>query len=164
MAKCSICKIEKDLSNFGSNKQNKSGIESRCRLCRHEQWKKKYYSDIDKYRKIGRETSAKHRDTKRAYTRKSYVEKQYKISVSELNNFVDKYVLENGSHCEICGKEADIVGRVKQKSKRRLVVDHCHKTGKLRGMLCDLCNTAIGKLGDDITLLEKAIKYLKKHD
>jgi hypothetical protein len=41
-------------------------------------------------------------------------------------------------------------------------VDHCHITGKVRGVLCPNCNTAIGKLHDNTTLLERAIKYLKE--
>ena len=43
-----------------------------------------------------------------------------------------------------------------------LVVDHDHKTGVFRGLLCTKCNTGIGKLKDSIILLKKAIKYLEK--
>jgi hypothetical protein len=42
-----------------------------------------------------------------------------------------------------------------------LDVDHCHKTGKVRGLLCIKCNHAIGVLGDDVEGLMRAIKYLK---
>ena len=55
--------------------------------------------------------------------------------------------------CAICG-------RTRQKTKR-FAVDHCHKTGALRGLLCASCNSGIGKLGDSIEMLEKAIHYLK---
>ena len=50
------------------------------------------------------------------------------------------------------------------KSKRRLCVDHCHTTGNVRGLLCDTCNTALGKFRDNIDLLNEAIKYLKKYE
>lgn len=57
--------------------------------------------------------------------------------------------------CWICGK--------KETTKDGyLHVDHCHKTGKIRGLLCGLCNRGIGALGDSIELLEKAIEYLKE--
>lgn len=46
-------------------------------------------------------------------------------------------------------------------NKRKLVVDHCHKTSKVRGLLCQHCNSAIGFVADDISLLEKAIEYLR---
>jgi hypothetical protein len=40
-------------------------------------------------------------------------------------------------------------------------IDHCHKTGKVRGILCRKCNSALGFLGDNVQLLEDAIEYLK---
>lgn len=59
-----------------------------------------------------------------------------------------------GHVCWVCGK--------KETTKDGyLHVDHCHKTGKVRGLLCGLCNRGIGALGDSIELLEKAIEYLK---
>lgn len=44
-----------------------------------------------------------------------------------------------------------------------LAVDHCHKTGKVRGLLCLRCNRGIGLLKDDYEILKSATKYLKKH-
>lgn len=55
--------------------------------------------------------------------------------------------------CEICGKEIP---------KDQLRLDHDHKTGEFRGWLCNTCNTAIGFLGDDSTLLRKAVKYIER--
>jgi|TARA_R100001460_G_scaffold106817_1_gene154757 hypothetical protein len=59
---------------------------------------------------------------------------------------------ENGppsENCHLCGKE------------KKLFLDHCHKTNKFRGWLCNDCNSGLGKLGDDIPSLERGIKYLK---
>lgn len=56
--------------------------------------------------------------------------------------------------CAICGK--------KQKDKK-LAVDHCHKKGHVRGLLCSFCNQGLGKFRDDTKLLSKAIKYLNKN-
>lgn len=56
--------------------------------------------------------------------------------------------------CELCGwKESDHTGY--------LCVDHCHATGKVRGLLCRNCNSALGKLREDPALLEKAARYLR---
>ena len=56
--------------------------------------------------------------------------------------------------CQIC----------KQKDPRRsLAIDHCHDSGKVRGMLCDNCNKALGCFKDSIDNLKNAIEYLKKH-
>lgn len=41
-------------------------------------------------------------------------------------------------------------------------VDHCHDTGRVRGMLCHGCNTALGKLGDNVAGLRRALEYLTK--
>ena len=45
---------------------------------------------------------------------------------------------------------------------KSLAVDHCHKTGKIRGLLCMRCNTALGMFKDDPSLLLRAIEYLKQ--
>ena len=57
--------------------------------------------------------------------------------------------------CEICSKKDN---------NRALTIDHCHKTNKVRGLLCKKCNTAIGMLADDKELVKKAYNYLKKYD
>lgn len=44
--------------------------------------------------------------------------------------------------------------------KRRLGVDHCHKTGKIRGLLCDKCNSMLGHANDSIEFLQRGIEYL----
>lgn len=43
------------------------------------------------------------------------------------------------------------------------VVDHCHKTGAVRGLLCHSCNRAMGLLGDNINVIESMIEYLQGH-
>jgi len=58
-------------------------------------------------------------------------------------------------NCPICMKTT-IVGITKQ------VLDHDHKTGKVRGYLCESCNTGIGRLDDNIKLIENALDWLKK--
>lgn len=67
----------------------------------------------------------------------------------------ESYVENHNGRCDICGGEPD--GRWKS-----LNIDHCHRTGKLRGLLCSKCNRAIGYFADDPKLLEAAIRYLKK--
>jgi hypothetical protein len=63
-------------------------------------------------------------------------------------------VSEQDGCCAICGLRAEYVPS--------LAVDHCHKTGKVRGLLCRKCNTALGQLGDDPDRLRKAIEYLER--
>lgn len=70
--------------------------------------------------------------------------------------YVDLFNSQNGA-CAICKnpETATRLGKVKA-----LSVDHCHKTGVIRGLLCSDCNTGIGKLKDDIKILRSAIQYL----
>jgi len=49
------------------------------------------------------------------------------------------------------------------KTKRLLHVDHCHSTGNVRGLLCSLCNTALGSFRDNTALLTRAIEYLGRN-
>jgi hypothetical protein len=67
---------------------------------------------------------------------------------------------EQGGTCAICKKPETAVVRGRQ---LRLSVDHCHTSGKVRGLLCSVCNRAIGALRDDVSLLQSAINYLKQH-
>ena len=61
--------------------------------------------------------------------------------------------------CAICGSpEAG-----NSRTNGKLFVDHCHTSGKVRGLLCSKCNHAIGLLNDDTDLLRKSIKYLNSH-
>ena len=65
-----------------------------------------------------------------------------------------------GGLCAICGQPE----RRKHKGVTcELSIDHCHNTGEVRALLCDWCNTGIGRFGDNIALIEKAIKYLENH-
>ena len=59
-------------------------------------------------------------------------------------------------------KCCDICGTPESELKLGLCIDHCHKTGNIRGFLCNPCNIAIGFLGDSQELLEKAKEYLNR--
>jgi uncharacterized protein with PIN domain len=62
---------------------------------------------------------------------------------------------QNGK-CAICNKEIESTGRDS-------CVDHCHKSGKVRQVLCHNCNLALGYTGEDIGTLQNMINYIKKH-
>lgn len=80
---------------------------------------------------------------------------------------LEKYfqmIEDQDNKCAICNKEETCIdGRSVNKKPRRLSIDHCHVSGKVRGLLCHSCNTAIGKLKDDLELFKKAMDYIIKH-
>ena len=73
-------------------------------------------------------------------------------------------MLENQNNkCAICNEEETRKSRTDGKICA-LAIDHCHKSGKIRALLCHACNTAIGKFKDNIDLLNSAIRYLQQHE
>lgn len=80
------------------------------------------------------------------------MERLYGVTLDEYNRLLE----EQEGGCAICGRTPSENGD----RYKRLAVDHCHLTNKVRGLLCDCCNRAIGLLGDDAHLLRKAATYL----
>jgi hypothetical protein len=67
-------------------------------------------------------------------------------------------LLDSQGHlCKICGKPD---GDGTSYQTKRLALDHCHATGKVRGLLCEQCNKGLGMFKDRPELLQKAIEYL----
>lgn len=65
------------------------------------------------------------------------------------------------NRCAICGNEETAVHK-KTKKIQKLAVDHCHKTGEIRSLLCQDCNRGIGLFHEDVSRLKNAIDYLMK--
>ena len=83
--------------------------------------------------------------------RNSTLKRKYGINLFTYNQMHDD---QNGK-CAICGSHDIELGK-------RLVVDHDHDTGKVRGLLCAACNSGIGFFKDKTAILRKAIEYLIK--
>ena len=78
------------------------------------------------------------------------LKKLYGLSVKEY----DELYAEAEGKCQCCGiKEKEL--------NKRLAVDHCHSSGKVRGLLCGKCNRGLGLFYDNQELLQQAIQYLK---
>ena len=84
-----------------------------------------------------------------------YLWRKYGLTYSEL----EKLYNEVDGCCEICGTYKSMPQRFKGRNKGQpqdvLNIDHCHTTGRVRGLLCWECNTSIGKLGDTYKQKEK---------
>ena len=84
------------------------------------------------------------------------LQKLYNITIDEYEALRES----QGGKCSICGISKPIMGR---RGNKALAVDHCHTTGKVRGLLCVNCNTALGLFGEDMKTIKKAITYLEKN-
>lgn len=85
----------------------------------------------------------------KSYGRKNHLISKYKISAKEF----EMISIKQANVCKIClGVNND---------NRPLYVDHCHKTNKIRGLLCHYCNSMLGMAKDCVSTLEAAIIYLQ---
>ena len=80
-----------------------------------------------------------------AYARNRHLMVSYGITTEDYETLLE--IQENC--CAICGD-----------GDKKLVVDHCHATGKVRGLLCHHCNVALGMFKDNKTILQSAMEYL----
>ena len=86
---------------------------------------------------------------------KTFIVRTYGITAEDYYNML----AAQNNKCAVCESEEVNNSRV---SSGKLFIDHCHDTGKVRGLLCSKCNHGIGLLNDDTALLQKAIEYLNK--
>ena len=99
-------------------------------------------------RELSREWQQKNKDKRKLY----YLEKSYGIKPLALKQMLK----DQGNMCAICHKPISFGG-----SRATVHADHCHDSGKLRGLLCSGCNRALAGFKDNIELLRRAIAYLE---
>jgi len=131
---CTGCGQLKLASSFYLDRRRKSGLQSRCKAC--DKWRFK---------------TASYRAKKKEYDKHYYIKYNYGISLEEYNMFV---VAQKGV-CLICSKKCF--------RHKRLSIDHDHKTGKIRGLLCHKCNNGLGLFNDSPVLLKKAAEYVSMY-
>ena len=160
MKTCSKCKIEKPKSDFYRNKSQSDRLSYYCKDCAKDEQRRIYSSNPEKYRlktiayrsKFGPIYSKLRKENRREIHITESARK-YKTSKELIIEVLKK------DKCEICGESVSFDN---PKLHLRPNIDHCHKTMKLRGLLCGYCNNLLGRANDDISVLEKAIKYLNE--
>lgn len=91
----------------------------------------------------------RHPNGSHQYSKERHLKTLYGISLADY----DALLAAQNGRCAIC---FDLPGA------RKLAVDHCHQTGKIRGLLCQTCNTGMGQLRDSPELCERAAQYLRR--
>jgi len=152
--RCTKCKKPEGAVRFGQNLRNKDGKETQCKGCRNG------------YFRRHREKNREHRA---AWNAKYRAENSLILYLRRVNRRLGASITpeaykaklaEQGGACGICRRPETNLFRGKV---RRMHFDHCHATGKLRGLLCSSCNLAIGKFGDVPDLLRAAADYLEQY-
>ncbi len=105
----------------------------------------------------GRHSTCKKCINKRTVENGSNRRYNYKKKYGVTVEWYDNTLKAQKGKCAICGTEE--VGF----DRKHFCIDHCHKTGEVRGLLCIQCNLSLGYVKDDEKVLEKMISYLKKH-
>lgn len=104
----------------------------------------------EKIRTKNKEWYSKNREWCQDYCRNRRFVRAYGITFKNVNEMAEK----QNNLCAICGQQ--------MKGKKSRHVDHDHKTGKVRELLCSKCNLGLGHFNDDTSTLQSAIHYLNK--
>jgi Recombination endonuclease VII len=107
-----------------------------------------------RYRERHPERAADRKASQRAYMREYTLRNKFGLS---LEDYALILASQEGK-CAICRSEPS--GTDSYREAKALAVDHCHRSGKVRGLLCDRCNRGIGHFLDDLTLLRNAVRYI----
>jgi hypothetical protein len=153
------------MNSFGKCTSKKDGLNLWCRKC----YSDRYFHKRGHILALARARYPRTKEQKRLYDRQRreklklagidqftanrrsrHYKNRYGITLLQYNEMFDN---QNGK-CAICDVS-------QEKQSKRLSVDHCHMTGKIRKLLCDGCNKGLGHFKDKPELLLKAIEYLK---
>ena len=135
---CRTCGEVKTREDFHKRSNRKSGLSHRCKSCVKEYKKQPNVKKRNKY--VGW---------------KSKLHAKYNITPDDYFKMYD----EQKGVCKICSTPEPCTSG----TKSRFSVDHNHETGKVRGLLCNLCNRGLGFFYDNANLLRKAAKYLEEN-
>ena len=145
---CSKCREEKSLSAFGRSPRYRDGHRGQCIKCRAT------YNTA--YGVAWRKANPAYYKTSTEVTRRRRIELRLRFRLTEADwqGMLDA----QQDRCAICHTD---------KPKGRwstFHVDHCHNTGRVRGLLCQHCNTTLGRVRDDVTVLRAMIAYIERHE
>lgn len=162
MKTCKVCGREKFEDSFYVKDRKTGRLSGKCKDCQKEVSRKYYENNgevmrerIYAYQKANPEVQARARAKRKANGKRRLqdIRQNYGVSPSQYAEMLERA----GGLCEICGRVPSEV------SKKGPCVDHCHDSGKVRGILCSPCNSALGGFRDDPEVLRKAIEYLETH-
>lgn len=148
MKVCSTCKIRKPIDDFYKRSSSPDGKANDCSDCVKARTKK--WRGLPANRKRQIEASKRWRLNNPGRTAQLVRRHKLKIKYG-LREETYLAMLEEQKHqCAIC-----------KTSGKNLVVDHCHQSGQVRGLLCSNCNAALGFLKDSVEVFIRAAEYLR---
>jgi len=159
MKKCPRCKYNKQESEFHKSRKRKGGLAWCCKVCvkafaaswylrnkeysnaRNKAWYEKNFEKISQRARI--ELTYEQR-------RNARLKNKFGITASEY----DRILGQQNFLCAVCSQHRD-------EFSKAFAVDHCHTTGRIRGLLCEKCNQGIGCFNDSPERIRLAVQYLE---
>lgn len=154
MKQCSRCKEIKTQEHFNKDKRTKTGLTCHCKSC-VAYYCKTRNGKLDR-KSINAQASIWKKNNPDK-VRAQQIKQNFGLSYDAYLNML---VSQNHS-CAICKTHIIPYGS-KQETDMIANVDHCHTTGRVRGLLCRRCNTALGLFKDNSTAIRLAADYLEK--
>ena len=143
--RCHTCKTDKPVSEFTLRQTGKRAGQpvSQCKVCLVDKQKTRKQRDPSIYRRVEWPSKLK---------------SVYGITVDDYYRMLEA----QNKGCAICGTKIPSARKRKYATVEMFFIDHCHTTGKVRGLLCSTCNRGLGYFKDSPELLSNAIHYLKE--
>jgi len=140
---CTKCGNDKSIGEFHKTGRQSKRIKSWCKSCTNS-YSRSYYKKRCARDPIYRSNQCSNR-------RRNYLKRVYSLTSEEYSSLL----VRQNHCCAICGRDRPTGGQA------NFSVDHDHKTGAIRGLLCDPCNQAIGLLKDNPAIAESLADYLR---
>jgi len=155
---CKKCLIIKPLEEFYFHKSPRDQRTGKCKECILEEGALYQKANPEVCHKKSNKYAAKERarqlkiKNRKLEARNSQMKLKYGITLEDYEILLKA----QEGRCAICGIHEDLLTRA-------LAIDHCHTTGKIRGLLCNYCNPGLGSFRDSVKSLQAAIMYLQSH-
>lgn len=147
---CTKCKVDKPTSAFSPRKRVKSGLNSHCKDCANDFARQREKSNEEKLRNL-----ASGRKYRRKFPFRNRERRWKEQGINLTHKEFNKRFKKQKGCCAICGRH-------QSEFKNSLNVDHNHKTGQVRDLICITCNHLVGYVETRKETLEKVKGYLKK--
>jgi hypothetical protein len=142
---CTRCKQLKPINLFPCVSRENRKPRAQCKQCCAEKQRQTYASKPQQYRNYVKKRRIKYNNVHKRIANL----KTFGLTIEDYETMLKS----QNKQCAICGT-------LQCTSGKRLAIDHCHLTGRIRGLLCLRCNQAIGKFNDNYFLLQQAADYV----
>jgi hypothetical protein len=149
---CTKCEEEKTLDNFYvvKNKGAYNRLTAWCKKCTNEKASLRHKTKLG--RELNRKAVAQWKERNRRKLKNDHLMREYGINIEQYEGML----MQQNNRCSICSKDSANYKR------KELYVDHCHRTKKIRGLLCQKCNQGLGLFDDNPKYLAEALAYINR--